>query len=170
MTFAPQRFVHREQHYLLEQYDERDLERVIELENVANPFPWKPEHFRSSLTGGHLCLALYRAGQPDPIGHLVCSLVAGDAELLIIAIHPHHQGKGLASTLLARVLPHLAQHAQHVFLEVRESNDAAIALYESLGFNQVGLRPRYYPASSGRAEDACLYAMDMSCFDTQSTK
>ena len=164
-TFSPQRFLHREQHYLVKHYDEHDLAKIVELENAANPFPWKPEHFRSSLAGGHLCLALYVDEQSDPIGHLVFSLVAGDAELLIVAIHPHHQGKGLARSLLAKVLPYIARHAQHVFLEVRASNRAAIALYEGLGFNQAGVRPRYYPASSGRAEDACLYALDMSWFD-----
>ena len=50
--------------------------------------------------------------------------------------------------------------AERIFLEVRPSNPPAIALYQSEGFNEVGRRPRYYPAASGR-EDALVMAMEL---------
>ena len=53
-----------------------------------------------------------------------------------------------------------------MFLEVRASNEPAIALYEKIGFNQVGIRSRYYPSGKGgRPEDALLYALDLTFLD-----
>ncbi len=65
--------------------------------------------------------------------------------------------------MLLRALVRLAleRGARRVFLEVRPSNAAAVALYHSEGFNEIGRRPRYYPAQNGR-EDALVMAMELA--------
>jgi [ribosomal protein S18]-alanine N-acetyltransferase len=76
-------------------------------------------------------------------------------------VDPAQQPPAMAAALL-----HLARGrgAQRLFLEVRPSNPGAIALYESEGFNEIGRRPRYYPAHDGR-EDAIVMAMELLAWD-----
>ena len=85
------------------------------------------------------------------------SVAAGECHILNLAIHPDWQGRGLGRKLMNRLLGLARQHqADTAFLEVRESNEAALALYRSMGFNEVGLRRSYYPALGGR-EDALVF-------------
>jgi ribosomal-protein-alanine N-acetyltransferase len=81
----------------------------------------------------------------------------GEMHLLSIAVHPQHQGQGLAQYMLS----HLAglcgvAEADTLWLEVRQSNERARRLYTRWGFEQVGLRKNYYPASQGQREHACV--------------
>jgi ribosomal-protein-alanine N-acetyltransferase len=81
--------------------------------------------------------------------------------VLNVCVAPEEQHRGHGRRIVLRLLD-LARwhHAERVFLEVRPSNLRAIALYESLGFNEIGRRPNYYPAKKGR-EDAVVMAMEM---------
>ncbi|MEG3194120.1 ribosomal protein S18-alanine N-acetyltransferase, partial [Lysobacter sp. D1-1-M9] len=89
------------------------------------------------------------------------SVAAGEAHVLNICIAPEYQGRGLGRTLLrSLVRVAKARRVDRVFLEVRPSNPGAIQLYESEGFNEIGRRPRYYPARQGR-EDALVMALEM---------
>ena len=74
---------------------------------------------------------------------------------------PAEQGQGHGRRILEHLLK-LArfQRSERVFLEVRPSNPHAVALYESVGFNEVGRRPNYYPTQRGR-EDALVMAMEL---------
>ncbi|MFN8901906.1 MAG: ribosomal protein S18-alanine N-acetyltransferase, partial [Lysobacteraceae bacterium] len=84
-----------------------------------------------------------------------------EAHLLTLCIDPVQQGRGLGRRLLRRMIDLARWHmADRVFLEVRPSNPTAIALYRSEGFNEIGTRPRYYPAKDGR-EDAIVMAMEL---------
>ena len=68
-----------------------------------------------------------------------------EAEILDLAVHPSRRRQGHASFLMENFLAHVAQSAvQGIFLEVRASNAAAIALYGKFGFCVSGRRPRYY--------------------------
>ncbi|MFA7399204.1 MAG: ribosomal protein S18-alanine N-acetyltransferase, partial [Sideroxydans sp.] len=89
-------------------------------------------------------------------GYAVMMLAVDEAELLDIAIDHEHQRKGIGHKLLEAMLS-LARHEnmRRMVLEVRASNQAAIALYRASGFEQIGLRRDYYPATNGR-EDAIL--------------
>lgn len=92
------------------------------------------------------------------IGYVVMSEAAGEAHILNVCIHPDQRGQGLAKRLMTRVITCAReQQVDTVFLEVRASNRVAQGLYESLGFNEIGLRRGYYPAGKGR-EDAILFA------------
>ena len=78
---------------------------------------------------------------------------------------PEHQSHGQGRRLLKQVYEVARWHGlQRIFLEVRPSNPHAIALYESEGFNEIGIRPNYYPAVKGR-EDGIVMAIELMDFD-----
>ncbi|PWF32529.1 ribosomal-protein-alanine N-acetyltransferase, partial [Yersinia pestis] len=78
--------------------------------------------------------------------------VLDEANLLLMAIDPAQQGQGLGYQLLEASVAMLKNNPVQIFLEVRESNLAAIKLYEKSGFHQIDLRKNYYPNSNGSRE------------------
>ena len=87
--------------------------------------------------------------------------------MLNLCTAPERQSRGLGRHLLRALLKTARDHrVQRVFLEVRPSNPQAIALYHSEGFNEIGRRPRYYPAENGR-EDALVMALELLDDDLQ---
>ncbi|HDS1103309.1 MAG: ribosomal protein S18-alanine N-acetyltransferase [Stenotrophomonas sp.] len=144
---------------------ESDLNAVMAIELRGYPFPWTRGIFIDCLRAGYPGLAMERDGQL--IGYGVLSLAADEAHVLNICIDPLAQSRGLGRQLL-RALVQLARDrgAQRVFLEVRPSNTPALALYHSEGFNEIGRRPRYYPAAQGR-EDAVVMAIELVGDDLQ---
>ena len=129
------------------------------------PFPWTRGIFIDCLRAGYPGLAMERDGLL--VGYGVLSIAADEAHVLNICIDPLAQSRGLGRQLL-RALVQLAadRGAQRVFLEVRPSNTPALALYHSEGFNEIGRRPRYYPAAQGR-EDAVVMAIELVDGDLQ---
>ncbi|MHC1654835.1 ribosomal protein S18-alanine N-acetyltransferase [Stenotrophomonas maltophilia] len=144
---------------------ETDLNAVMEIELRGYPFPWTRGIFVDCLRAGYPGLAMERDGQL--IGYGVLSIAADEAHVLNVCIDPSTQSRGLGRQLL-RALVQLARDrgAQRVFLEVRPSNTPALALYHSEGFNEIGRRPRYYPAAHGR-EDALVMAIELVDGDLQ---
>lgn len=79
--------------------------------------------------------------------------------MLNLCIRKARRGQGLARRLLAHLIDAARDHrADSLFLEVRSSNRAACGLYEGMGFNEVGIRPAYYPGNEG-PEDALIMAL-----------
>lgn len=144
---------------------ESDLNAVMAIELRGYPFPWTRGIFIDCLRAGYPGLAMERDGLL--IGYGVLSIAADEAHVLNICIDPLAQSRGLGRQLL-RALVQLAadRGAQRVFLEVRPSNAPALALYHSEGFNEIGRRPRYYPAAQGR-EDAVVMAIELVDGDLQ---
>ncbi len=142
--------------YTLRYLSVGDLQLIASIELRAHPFPWPLKHFQSSLESHH-CIGLQHDG--EWIGYAILSFVVGEAELLLFVIDKPWRGRGLASAFLQNILEAIKTKVQSIFLEVRASNEKAIHLYESVGFNEVGLRPGYYPKSSGKQEDAVLMAL-----------
>lgn len=95
-------------------------------------------------------------------GFLLGRAVAGEAELLTLAVAPEARRRGLGRKLVARFL-YQAQlrGAGQAFLEVSAANPAAIALYESAGFTQAGLRSGYYRDAAGNGVDALVLARSL---------
>lgn len=136
-----------------------DIDAVAAIENRSYVFPWTPGIFRDCLRAGHQCWVLEAGTQL--LGYGVLSAAAGEAHILNICIAPEYQGRGHGRRLLRRLIDLARWHkAQQVFLEVRPSNPAAIALYRDEGFNEIGQRPNYYPAAKGR-EDAIVMALEL---------
>lgn len=118
-----------------------------QLECAAHGAPWSKGAF-TGCTGKHYrTQALYVNGRA--VGFTICRLVADEVTLMNIAVHPSHQGKGYGERLLTDILDYADNHHQQptltIFLEVRESNKSAIALYKKHGFRDIGRRPGYYP-------------------------
>lgn len=92
-------------------------------------------------------------------GFLMGRVIAGEAELLTLAVDPAARRQGIAKRLLARFLVEAeAREAETAFLEVARSNAAARALYAKSGFAETGCRPGYY----GPAEDALILSLSLS--------
>lgn len=134
-----------------------DLDRVIEVESGAYPFPWTDGIFRDCLRVGYDCWVLDLEG--ELVGHAVMAVAVGEAHLLNLTIAVEHQGRGLGRLLLRQMVARArGEGVETLFLEARPSNVAAMNLYRSEGFEQVGTRPRYYPAEDGR-EDAWVFSL-----------
>ncbi|WP_242109769.1 ribosomal protein S18-alanine N-acetyltransferase [Luteimonas aquatica] len=138
---------------------EADLDAVMEIERRAYPFPWTPGIFRDCLRADYPAWVLL--GSDGIIGYGVLSVAADEAHVLNVCVDPLRHGRGHGRRLL-RALVKIAHGlgARRVFLEVRPSNPYAIALYHDEGFNEIGRRPRYYPARQGR-EDAIVMAKEL---------
>ena len=133
-----------------------DVPEVLAVERAGYPHPWTEGIFRDCLRAGYCCWVLEVEGRM--VGHGVLSVAVGEAHVLNICVRPDWQGRGLGRRILERMLRLARQHeADTAFLEVRVSNTVAQRLYESAGFNEIGLRRGYYPADNGR-EDAVVYA------------
>lgn len=136
-----------------------DVDVVAGIEKRAYVFAWTPGIFRDCLRAGHQSWVLEDSGVI--LGYAVLSVAAGEAHLLNICIAPEYQGRGHGRRLLRRMVDLARWHlADRIFLEVRPSNPAAKALYDAEGFNEIGRRPNYYPATHGR-EDAIVMAMEL---------
>jgi ribosomal-protein-alanine N-acetyltransferase len=133
---------------------EDDVERIGHIELASYDYPWTPGNFRDSLRAGYS--AWVREAEGEVIGYYVMMAAAGEAHLLNLTIVPHWRRQGLGRDLLEHCLARAREHgADGVFLEVRVSNAAAIALYRDCGFVDLALRRAYYPARDGR-EDALI--------------
>jgi ribosomal-protein-alanine N-acetyltransferase len=128
-----------------------DLPQVIAIERRSFPTPWSLAMFVLELSKPNgLCLAARRDG--GLVGYLVCSRYDTVWHVMNVSVDPDHRRNGIASALLHEVFARGGQDEQYT-LEVRESNRAAIGLYERTGFLSAGLRRRYY---QDNGEDALI--------------
>lgn len=145
---------------VLRRMREEDLDAVMEIELRAYPFPWTRGNFRDCLHAGYAMWVLEDGHTLS--GYAAASVQAGEAHLLNLCIDPQLQSGGQGRRLLRAMREVVrGQGAQRIFLEVRPSNTHAIDLYHDEGFNEIGRRPRYYPAHDGRREDAIVMAMEL---------
>ncbi len=139
---------------------ESDLDAIMRIEEHAYPFPWTRGIFRDCLRASYPMWVQERGG--EIIGYGVLSIAADEAHVLNLCTAPECEGHGLGRRMLQALL-RIARGggARRVFLEVRPSNPRAIELYERNGFNEIGRRPRYYPAADNGREDAIVMAMEL---------
>jgi ribosomal-protein-alanine acetyltransferase len=135
----------------------KDIAYVAALEAHIHAVPWTPDNFREAIAAGYSARVGEREGRIVAYGVLM--LAPGEAQLLNLSVVPDARRGGLGSELLAQFLDDARRlGAEQVFLEVRESNVSAIALYERAGFVSVARRESYYPAATDGAprEDALV--------------
>lgn len=137
-----------------------DLETVAEMESQSYEFPWTLGIFRDCLRVGYCCDVLEDAAG-SLSGYCIMAVAAGEAHILNLCVSPALRMRGLGRRLLEHLLG-LARQADcyRIFLEVRPSNSAALALYEQNGFERLGVRRDYYRAREGR-EDAVVLALQL---------
>ncbi len=139
---------------------EADLDEVVAIEHRVYPFPWSKGIFLDCLRHDHHCRLLRIDDTIE--GYAIMSEGAGEAHVLNVCVHPRQSGRGLGRLLMNHLIERArARRVETLFLEVRPSNGVAIALYRSLGFNEIGRRPGYYPAEQGR-EDALVMALALA--------
>ena len=104
--------------------------------------PWSTQDFRDCLSSD----ALFLVAEMDGIAGYVVALDAADeGEILNVAVAPHARRGGIGRTLVREVIAALAERGvRQIYLEVRESNAGARAMYAALGFEEVGRRRGYY--------------------------
>jgi ribosomal-protein-alanine N-acetyltransferase len=132
---------------------EADLPAILSIERIAFSDPWTADSFRSMLGQAHvLTTVAEEAGVL--VGYSVAWAVGDEAELANLAVAPLRRGEGIGGLLLDHLLQALdRQGGANVYLEVRDSNAAAQALYRSRGFTAAGRRKSYYRKP---AEDAVV--------------
>ena len=147
-------------HSLLRRLVDGDLDRIMEIELAAYPYPWTRGIFADCIRVGYECWGL-QAGD-ELIGYCIQTHAAGENHLLNLCIAPDWQKQGLGSLLLGHAI-RLArmQNCHCIFLEVRPSNPAGIQLYEKNGFIIVGERLDYYRSTEGR-ESAIVMRLDLA--------
>jgi ribosomal-protein-alanine N-acetyltransferase len=134
---------------------EADVAAVGAVERASYQFPWSEGIFRDCVRVGYLCRVVECAGVV--IGHGIVSTGAGEAHILNVCVRPEFRCRGIGRQLLRYLLERSrALGMAEAFLEVRPSNTTAIRLYQSLGFEQVGVRRGYYQATHGREDAAVL--------------
>jgi ribosomal-protein-alanine N-acetyltransferase len=128
-----------------------DLPKVIAIERRSFPSPWSLSMFVLELSKpSGVCLTA--VNDEEMLGYVICARYDEAYHVMNIAVDPVHRRRGIARKLLDAVLDKAGQETAYT-LEVRVSNSAAIALYESYDFRAVGKRPRYY---SDNGEDAII--------------
>jgi len=143
---------------MLRPMEKSDVDAVMVVENLAYPQPWNEKVMRDCLKVKHYHAWVLEIDK-EIKGYLFLSVVAGEMHILNLCVHPELQGQGWGRDILHRAFDMATNtyHANMCFLEVRPSNTGARALYESEGFNEIGMRKNYYPADEGR-EDALVMA------------
>lgn len=131
-----------------------DIPGVGAVERASYPFPWSEGIFRDCLRVGYLCRVAESGG--SIVGYGIVAMGAGEAHVLNLCVAEGVRGRGIGRRMLQLLIERSVQAGmQDVFLEVRPTNPHAIALYQSVGFVEVGRRRGYYQAEVGR-EDALV--------------
>lgn len=137
-----------------------DLSAAWQIEKRAHAFPWSEKTFASNQGERYLNLKLTVGDELAAFA--ITQVVLDEATLFNIAVDPAYQRRGLGRELLERVIDDVEKRGvATLWLEVRASNAPAIALYESLGFNEATIRRNYYPTVDGH-EDAIVMALPLS--------
>ena len=138
---------------------QEDLSRVMTIEESAYQFPWSKTIFKDCIKAGYTCWVVEL--ENEIIGYAIFINAVQECHLLNLCINPDLQSRGYGRKLLAKILDDAKEnYATCVFLEVRPTNRSALQLYESEGFNEVGVRKKYYPTKHGR-EDAVIFAKEL---------
>jgi len=133
-----------------------DVDEVHALECSVFPHPWSRANFSDSVQAGYDGWLL-RDGQNELAGYFLLMYALDEAHLLDVAVAASRQGTGLGRYLLDTLCARAKEMgAETVLLEVRPSNERALAVYRRYGFAEIGRRKGYYPAHEGKREDAIV--------------
>jgi ribosomal-protein-alanine N-acetyltransferase len=140
-----------------------DLDEVLAIEGQSHPKPWTENIFREELEREWARLVVVKeidtTGASRVVGFCNYWLVHDEVHLLNIATDEHSRRRGFGRQLLGHIIDFARDNqCRYVTLEVRKSNLAAQGLYQTEGFQSVGLRPRYY---ADNKEDAVIMLLEL---------
>ena len=144
--------------------DKTAISQLMTIETACHSHPWTLNTMESCIGGRYFNVAAFE--DENMVGFYIGEKAGPDFSLMDICVMPSQQGKGIAKQLLAQFIEYgEQQNAENLFLEVRESNTRAIALYERAGFIEMSVRKNYYPSDNSAKngfEDAILMGMALS--------
>lgn len=129
---------------IIREMQEADLLQVAAIEKANFSVPWSIQSFRESIQLEHT-IYLVAEEQEDIMGYCGMYRVFNEGEIVNVAVAEKYRRKGVASSLLEQLfLQSDVLKIDNFFLEVRESNEAAIQLYKKFGFSEAGIRKNFY--------------------------
>ena len=135
------------------------VEQIAGLETICFHDPWSEQSIAGELKNT-LSLWLVAVEDDRVIGYVGSQTVLGWTDIMNVAVHPDHRRRGVAEALIRALMERLRQNkCESLTLEVRASNAGAIALYEKLGFTEVGRRKNYY---RNPKEDALILRLEFA--------
>ena len=144
---------------MLRDMTQADLDAVLGIEQAVQAYPWTRGNFIEALNSGYVCRVAEAEGELR--GYVILMPAVDEAEMLVIGVSTAQWRKGLGRMMLNEMLETARKrNFKRVFLEVRPSNVAAIALYRCAGFTEIGMRRGYYQNANG-SEDALVMACDL---------
>lgn len=139
--------------------NESHVGQIAELEKICFSDPWSERSIRLELTNP-LSLWIVALENDTVAGYIGSQTVLGEADMMNLAVHTEYRRAGVGCQLVQELVRRLKEQGSHILtLEVRASNAPAIALYDQLGFVQVGRRPNYY---RNPKEDALILRKEWS--------
>ena len=145
--------------YKLVPMDKSHLDAVAALERICFSKPWPKSMLEDELYNPNVSLVVAEGEDGTVLGYGEIGVVLDEGCLEKIAVDPNYRRQGVAEAILSAFLSFGQAHLAFLTLEVRASNAPAIALYEKLGFQQVGRRKDYYREPK---EDALLLTRDFA--------
>lgn len=146
---------------MLRKIHQMDLMDLLQIEQSTHIDPWDEAAFRTCFNAG--CLGWVAIINSRIIGFIINSIKVNECHILNLGVLTAYQHQGYGRKLLEKALSDAIQSRVGIaYLEVRRSNHKAISLYRKLHFIQIGERKNYYPLAQGRAEDALIFAKDLS--------
>lgn len=138
---------------------EADVPAVHQIDHASFSLPWPERSFRFELTSNPTARCWVAESDGQVAAMMIVWMIMDEAHIATIATHPEFRRQGIGRMLLVRGLKEAAQEgAVRAFLEVRAGNEAAQAMYRSLGFTEDGRRLRYY---RDNGEDAILMSASL---------
>lgn len=132
------------------------------IESAAYPHPWSRGNFIDSIVAGYrVCKRVDTEGRW--LGYFVAMAGVDETHLLNLTVVPAFERQGHARAMLDELVRWSAERAAtRLWLEVRESNERAQALYRRYGFREIGLRRGYYPTGPHGRENAIVMSLDLA--------
>lgn len=148
-----------------------DVEAVWALNTLVQPTSWSVAFLREQLVNPLTHANLIAEIDGRLVGHAAMAMLADEGHVTALSIDPEYQRQGIGRSLLAELCRSaLERELTAMTLEVRASNEPAIALYRAFGFAPAGVRPSYYSDPTGLTEDALvmwLHDLDDPVFRAQ---
>lgn len=142
---------------IIQTMTEADTKEIAELEAELFSMPWSRQGFTDTLTMPNVLFLVARE-EEELAGYCGIYMAADEGEITNVAVRPSFRRQGIGVRLVSELMEEAAaEGVTHFLLEVRESNEAAIRLYEKLGFSACGRRKRFYERP---VEDALVMSTD----------